>query len=286
MKWETINGLAKFSERLSLERRRTYDRLVKIFAPDLETSINKVMALNPFLVTGTGRIGTKWLAQLLSLNTDAHVAHEPVYLEQYYHCQAIMETQAARQYIKEFRIREMALRTARIDCSRYGEVNGALKHHVEFLKEFLPTLKLLHLVRDGRNVVSSIMNRKMFTEQDIVYGSLVLPDEFISRDKWMSLDRFSKICWLWVYENEYLRKHIANFVRFEDMIESYDKFHESVLTPLELDVSDDVWRREAGNPKNSTNANIRLSYSSWTRKQKDLFWNICGAEMACYGYMN
>ncbi|HEY9693642.1 MAG TPA: sulfotransferase domain-containing protein [Oculatellaceae cyanobacterium] len=277
--------LALLTRKLRLNERIVYELIVRKILVDYQSSVAYLKQLNPFLITSTGRTGTTWLANLLNQIEDTYVVHEPVPQEQYHHVQALMYPETAMPYLRDFRLGEMALRSRTQNPVRYGEVNSALRRHVIALRQLMPEFTIIHLVRDGRDFVTSALNRPTLTPKDKIYGKIKPPSEDITPETWESMDRFTQLCWLWSYENEYLRKNSHELARFEDITSSFDLFKTQILEPLNLRLDESIWAEHSQKPVNATKGTKKADYSDWTEHQKQIFWEICGDEMNRYGYL-
>ena len=239
-----------------------------------------------FFVVSTGRTGTKWIAEVLNLNKDALVEHEPIPVETWAYKAAVGNLIVAEKYIRKFRLKEIYLRVARQhpDLKIYGEVNGMLRRHIESILKHIPEVKLIHLVRDGRDVVRSIMSRRTYSGKHPVFYDFQPPkiDEYSGR--WNDLSEFEKVCWIWQWENKYMREHIDLYARFEDIISSYALFRNQILEPLSLELEETVWQATVQRPKNVTKRYGLGKWEDWTIEQKEQFIHICGKEMQEYGY--
>jgi Sulfotransferase family len=237
-----------------------------------------------FFFLSTGRTGTRWLSGLLNRDPDALVVHEPVPVETLEHKRAFDDPQEARRYIRDFRLREIYLRTHRERVSRYGEVNGCLRRHAVALQEFLPQATLIHIVRDGRDLVRSLVARETYAGSHPVYHDFRPPPDDAVAARWDDLSLFERSCYGWNVENAYLRRHVPLRVRFEDMLSSYDLFNRGVLEPTGLRVSEADWADSAQRPENATAAHTLPEWSSWSEDETRTFWDLCGEEMRHYGY--
>lgn len=265
--------------------RTLYFYCVQLIAPKFEDSVQVLAENKPFLITSTGRTGTKLLAGMLNEIPDVHAVHEPVPEEQFYHMTALMNPETSLSYIRKFRIREMAYRIKKIKCSRYGEINGCLRRHLSALKEVIPFMKRVHLIRDGRNVVSSMLNRRTLTPEDRIYYKMIPPKEDMNPAEWKRLDRFQKICWMWAYENRHMRKGCDFSVRFEDLISEYGYMKENLLIPLDLSLDLSIWKTYASHPINESGHILKKNlYPNWSRNEKKYFWKVCGPEMERFQY--
>jgi hypothetical protein len=207
-------------------------------------------------------------------------------METWAHKAAVGNLNIAEAYIRKFRLKEIYLRIAREhpDVKIYGEVNGALRRHIIPIKTHLPKAKMIHLVRDGRDVVRSVLSRGAFSKKHPVYYDFRPPlvDEYSKR--WEKLSDFEKACWMWQWDNKYMRQHIGQRTRFEDITSSFALFKKQILEPLDLDLREDTWKSHAQRPKNVSSKYTLGKWDDWTCEQKDRFAHICGKEMQLYAY--
>ncbi len=238
-----------------------------------------------FFILAIGRSGTKLLANLLSMGYGAVVYHEPVPEDYQAYLRAYQIPKDSSSYINNFRKKEIYLRARRKKPKIYGEVNSLLRRHVVALKESFPNAILIHLIRDGREVVRSMMSRNTFSTYDKnTHG--VSPkhnDQFIN--KWEEMDRFSRICWYWQSENAYLRENLPPAVKFEDIILNYDLFKEKILDPCSLDIPWNTWNNLVNQPMNKTRTHALPPWKEWSIERKKIFQNICAEEMKANGYV-
>jgi hypothetical protein len=236
-----------------------------------------------FFVLAIGRSGTMFLASLLDRAEGALVEHEPVREDFQAYQEAFHSEVAARAYLDEFRKREMYLRLRDAHVGTYGEVNSYLRRHAGALPRVFPSATLIHLVRDGRAVVRSMMARGTLGESDR-NTRLVRPspsDPWF--ESWPRMSRFERICWYWQHENRYLRASLGAAVRFEDMVSSWEHFRDGLLRRIGLELPREVWASAVAQPVNSTPVH-RRGAEEWTPAERESFAHICGDEMAHYGY--
>ena len=232
---------------------------------------------------GMGISGTVFLANLLGRGADCAVYHETP-RDRDALVAAYWKSDLAGDYISGSRSRLIASRILLSKAKTYGEVNSYLRYHVDAIQQYWqPTI--LHLVRDGRDVVRSMMNRKTYTYMDRKHSGQIVPqpdDPWYSQ--WPTFDRFSKICWYWASANEYLLVRKLPIVRFEDILSSYDLFAEQVLQPLSINISIDVWRHHVQKPLNVSRVSDFPAWDNWTFEQYHQFTTICGPVMEKLGY--
>ncbi len=261
-----------------------YKYLVKLLPYSRAYVKRKLEEKEIFFIVSTGRTGTVWMSQLLSKAVDDHVYHEPVPLETFAHRDAFLSSEIAEEYVRGFRIKDIYLRARSVKGHVYGEVNGILRRHVSALKGELPQAKFVHVIRDGRDFVRSVVSRGTYSGKHEVYGDFVPPPVYMSISEWANISEFEKSCWIWRWENEHLRKLVGRTVRFEDILANYQSFKQGILDPLGLTLDESVWERSIGEPKNQTESYQMEDWSGWSRENKQAFINICGEEMALHGY--
>jgi hypothetical protein len=237
-----------------------------------------------FFILAIGRSGSMFLAHLLDQAPEARVYHEPTRVDFAAYTEAFYDQKAAEDYLSRYRKKEIYLRMRDSQSATYGEVNTNLRRHCNALKRVFPDATFVHLVRDGRDVIRSMMSRRTFRSWDPV-TSLIRPQEGDPQcDTWPGMNRFEKLCWYWSAENRYLRNCVQRTVRFEDLISDYGYFEDSLLSPLQLEIADQAWREASMTPKNVTRRYRIPHWSSWDVTMQRAFERICGEEMARNGY--
>lgn len=121
---------------------------------------------NVFFVLALGRSRTSVLAHLLDKAPGAEVFHEPVRSDCVAYRRAFHEPPRAKEYDNGFRKKEIYLRARGRPLESYGEVNSVLGRHAVALQEAFPNSTLFHLIRDGRDVIRSMMARKTMGPAD------------------------------------------------------------------------------------------------------------------------
>jgi hypothetical protein len=237
-----------------------------------------------FFILGVGRSGTTFLTNLLNQAPGAYVFHEPTFEDFNASIQAFYSSHIAERYIQGFRKKEIYLRMRHTTPGVYGEVNGALRRHAEALKKAFAGATIVHLIRDGRDVVRSLMSRRTMTLKDPFNIRLHPVGRDPWRARWNSLDRFSRLCWLWQVENAYLRTTLGKPVQFEKILSSYEYFQNEILQPCHLSIEKKDWQAAVVSPRNITSSFRMPKWSDWSLDQQKTFREICGDEMAKSGY--
>lgn len=237
-----------------------------------------------FFLLGMGRSGTNFLADMLSHCPVTLVHHEPVTEDFDAFVEAHSSEARALSYIENFRVAQMYHLAKAHDIRCYGEVNSALRFHGKALKAVLPKAKLLHLVRDGRDVVRSIMERKHYMPEATSHHNLApLPTDPLYA-KWNSLSRFEKVCWLWADANRRVAQDVPDWIAFEPLVSDYRYFRGRLLEPVGLEMDEATWNKLVSSPTNVTKKFSFPKWQDWGASQRAMFDAICGEQMARFGY--
>jgi hypothetical protein len=241
-----------------------------------------------FFILGTGRSGTQMLSGLLNKSEKALVVHEPNRHEDRNLYTEIRQNSAlAVQYLNEFRRYGIYRRIMASMPQIYGEVTGTLRYHCAALKEVFPHVRLFLLVRDGRDVVRSVMNMKRFYKKGSKkFHSLGPLESDHFHEQWHAMSRFEKICWAWADTNRVLLEIIPDdVVYFERVISDYDYTKQRLFEPLGLSISFEQWRESAKHKsKNATKVHTFPHWKDWRTREEESFDRICGQMMIELGY--
>ena len=266
IKTEYYNYLVRF-----LIKNKNVDKLIK----------NKQF----FFILAIGRSGTTFLSNLLNLSPNALVVHEPIANDIIAYNQAFNNEKNAYKYINSFRMKEIYYRIKKENFNVYGEVNGFLRRHCKTLINSFSNsdTKFFHLVRDGRDVVRSIASRKSFFDDK--NNKIIIPKQGdYYRQKWKTLTKFEKICWLWKEDNEYINKYVKERINFEQIISNYNYLKEKLLNPLGLEISEKIWKDKINKHKNITVEYKIPHWKEWDKEKIKTFNLICGETMKKMGY--
>jgi hypothetical protein len=245
---------------------------------------NWIKGWNFFFILGFGRSGTAFMADFLNQAKGAHVFHEPVFEDFFAHARAHYNNVIAENYMQGFRKKEIYARMNHIPSGTYGETNGNLRCHARAIMATFPDVRLIHLVRDGRDVVRSHMSRRTMTLKNPFSMSMHPMDTDPWKAHWSEMDRFARICWYWQEENRRLRTSIGKTVQFEKMLFSYEFFANEILEPCGIHIEKADWEAAKSTPRNITSKFSMPKWDQWTADQQKTFGEICGEEMTNCGY--
>ena len=167
-------------------------------------------------VVGAGRCGTRSVSDLLSGVPGCRVVHErqPQLLDE---VTAFLEGGRSSEAMVEL------LRTTRApfaDGERLsGEANQRLSYVLPALVDAFPDLRLVWLIRDGRDAVTSMHHRLWYDPHEAerrpgavrawaanrIRGDVVGD---VSAEEWDRLDPFGRCCWYWSHTNRLIEREI------------------------------------------------------------------------------
>jgi hypothetical protein len=231
------------------------------------------------------RSGTMFLASVLNRALPDHIIlHEPNVNDYYYYTQAIGNEAAARAYVDDYRRGEIYFRMRDYRFDSYGEVNCFLRRHCKAIKECLPEARCFHLVRDGRDVLRSLVSRETLAYNDPVAPLVHPPPGDPYYEQWSSMSRFQRLCWLWQADNSFIRASLDHTIQFELLVSDYDYFKSELLDYVGLELDSDTWQGFVGRRTNRTPLYRMPPWPEWAPGEREDFERICGAEFVASGY--
>lgn len=217
-----------------------------------------------FFVTGHGRSGTKWLAQVLNEDPGIDVRHEPVKTD------AKVYTGLCCQAVTDYLESRKAQMTPKAEGQKWGEVNSYLRYWVQQLCKVFPGVPVVGLVRDGRYVVRSLLKRGVFKDPQ-----KRLP--FVPP----SAEPFVKACCYWANTYKILLVSGVSIYKLEQLNDDYEYFSKLCLEIGAL-VSEGAWRRYAGK---RIHVGVKdTGAPRWTEEQRLMFKQLAGNTQRAFGY--
>jgi hypothetical protein len=262
----------------------------------------------PVFILGSGRCGTFQISRLLERVGEIEAHHE--YLFENILKSAVLYRMNA---IKNEDVKSILTKTHR-PAIHYSEKkfwvdsSNALPWIIEPLYEMFPNARFIHLIRDGRKVVSSFYNKF----SDVVYDDrcVSIVNEWIENpqtvlepspekkywrpfpvkgdpffDEFKKYNRFQKLCYYWQDVNLSIRNSLKkipdtqkSFVRLEDLTSNTEALND-FLEIFDTEINDnfiEVLKKPANVaiPKN-----FPLS-----QEQRKEFNDICGNAMSIFDY--
>jgi hypothetical protein len=159
----------------------------------------------------------------------------------------------------------------------YAEANVYLERFIPMVKEVFPEAVLIHLHRDPRNVIRSILNRNWYnTPADSKHPVM-------KKEGWDSLTQFEKACWYIRKTNETLVSACSRRLAFEKMVSDLDYLAEQ-LRSLNIPVFPRLALKEFNKRINENRSYEFLDYAEWPVRDKQAFHSICHPINEILGY--
>lgn len=242
-----------------------------------------------FFVLNVGRSGSRTIAQVLSQSPSCTCLHEPEPL-------LLAELHGYRAGTVAHDELVEALRTSRREDEEEvcGESSNRLALGVPALRDAFPDASYLWLVRDGRAMVSSAMQRGWYDrdEADTDWARYrptgpLLGD--MDDEEWASLDQFERLCWYWDRVNRLLREDVADEQPLLVRLETLDQQLPAIVDHLSLEPTSFTVTKanrrytdtEAPPPgaKRSNRVERLFTPSDWSSSQHEQFERRCGSLM-------
>lgn len=243
-----------------------------------------------FFVISTGRSGTQTIAKTLSQIPGCSCLHEP-------EPELILESSAYRYgQIDPKALNEILSKTraSEIKGKKYGESNQALSLIIPALTETFPEAKFIWLIRNGLDVVSSIVARKWYTGHTYKHNNYndcapiekLWIDGRIEGDRcgdvpkaqWNEMNSFARCCWYWSYLNRTIESDLNKHVEI-------DRFRKVSLEALNTQLPDLIsWLGFNTINNVVVDHNNKAEYTTykwtqWIESEKRTFLYWCGPLM-------
>lgn len=218
---------------------------------------------SPVFIVSTGRTGTKFLANLLGKYEETLAVHEPFARNGMKEGWKLVHNLYDEKYFINI-LKKNREKNFFENNNLYVESNPEISFYVNYILKAFPESKIIHIIRDGRDVVRSWFNRSIYTCPNfLVQISRKLPCYFQAIEillnflryhtsyrigdndlfrlraidfpqdpfsyKWFNMDRFEKLSWLWMKKAKTIKKFIENYeygytIKFEKIFNT-DNIH-------------------------------------------------------------
>ncbi len=167
----------------------------------------------------------------------------------------------------------------------YVETNYHLFACIPLIRKVWPNALIVHVVRDGRAVVRSWLNRNRYLGHEHITPAL-FPDSSVDKDTWLSWNPLQKNAWYWQAINAY------TIQQQPDVILSFEKMFNPPFTDLyallalmpEVSYDKQAIETKLNEKINKTKKPFFPPFEEWPAEWQSQFWAIAGEEMARLGY--
>jgi sulfotransferase family protein len=249
--------------------------------------------LNYLFITGMGRSGTTFLAGLLASINNVSAHHEYIGNREYWLLSWYMDG-------GPYKIPFLEYQKQKIDamCKNkkwFIDVNSYLQYSSPELEQVFSTKNILHLVRDPKEVIRSIYIRR--NDNDIH----LIPKQEDDVRKWLTEDRFYRVCWNWKSAMSLLLQQKVPIIKFESLISDFDYLRKHLLDKYDLPLSETEWEKATETKANKTKSKAYRylyakvkgkqfqhdtlgDYIEWPDEYKQVFDEMCGSLSIELGY--
>ncbi len=184
------------------------------------------------------------------------------------------------------------------------EANNRYFSLLPLAREIYSNLRIVHIIRDGRDYVRSGMSRPQVghwysardphAKNDLRLKATMFPEDPYY-ECWSELNAFQKITWRWVKKDSFIRKDVRDkedslTLHFESIFnreENYPGLRQMIDfldLPRKIDPTDSQVREFLTRPSNETKEYNIPHWTNWSEKRKKQFDEIAAEQMKKYGY--
>jgi hypothetical protein len=165
----------------------------------------------PVFVLSTGRCGTRLLSNIIGLDPQYIIAHQPSpelsYMAGYVYHESKSKSNNSKMIADACRYE--TIRDAWLTKKTYVETNNRITFFAPQLAEIYPQSKFIHLQRDVLDFVTSGYSRNWYTYEKIYDEGRITPHP-LDNIPWEEFSQVQKITWLWIETNRFIRNFMLN----------------------------------------------------------------------------
>jgi hypothetical protein len=237
-----------------------------------------------YFFLSAARSGSKWLSTVLDKASSLVCRHEYLLNHRLENGKVVEDKHTADGFVELQDDHDLAfdllleMRSWIEDLEKdYAEINIYLECFLSELRQVFPEAVFIHLHRDPKEVVRSILNRDWYdTPEDNRHPRFAV-------NGWNGFNQFQRACWYVRSVNENLLAHCSHRLSFKDMV-----VDPNVLSQI-LEALDIAFYPRLAAPffTRVINAGARQdfpNYDRWRRRQKSYFHKTCDQVNQALGY--
>jgi hypothetical protein len=231
----------------------------------------------------TGRTGTDFFTHLFNeVVENSWSLHEPkpAFRRRGYQLMARQPSEWEKFYFLQTR----KWRHQQQDVEWYVETNYHLFAGIPLIRQTFAEALVFLIVRDGRDVVTSWLNRWRYITNSHLTPFYVPNDP--AQSSWEQWNPLQKLAWYWKTVNRHaLRCQPDMVIRFEELFTTRPEVIFEVLDKFEgIHFQAEAIRAAQGKKVNRNRVEFFPKYDEWPAHWKEQFWEIAGEEMQALGY--
>lgn len=247
-----------------------------------------------FFVLSTGRSGSKTISFTLSENPKVSCRHEisPFIIK-------LSTDYAYGRYSEDYfldildEVYGKSKRTPKGEL--LGESNQKLTVLAPLLHKLFPKAKFIWIIRNGKDVVSSIHGRdwywpehkndtELFNPNHRTWDNYRIEGDKVGQfttEEWNNMTRFEKNCWYWVYWNDLIEDFFKSLPEEQKLMFKLEEFDQNIDNIQSfLNVEPEKIKTQ----KTNEAYYVIKKFVQWDEKQKESFNQICGPTMKKWDY--
>lgn len=265
-------------------------------------------SVQPIFVVGCGRSGTQSLARMLSSLDDVTMHHEYMIHHvqplgaKYHH--GLVDRHQVQEVISQLHGAALSFSSTAI----WGDCSNKLAWFIDVLAEMFPAARFVHIVRDGRKVVSSLFHKLgdecLDDRSNAAFRAWVAEPETApmpppekkywwpearegdpEKAEYPDFDHFERIAFHWAQINREINRQLAAVspdrwlrLKLEDIV-SDRKSLQALVRFVGAEAAETQYQLMAKPHNVIKPVNYRM-----TDQQMTSFWRLAGAEMERLGY--
>lgn len=234
-------------------------------------------------ISSTGRTGTDFFTHLFNnVVTNSWSQHEPkpAFRRRSYRFLDSNYTSLDKHY---FRLsRQWMNRNHNEDW--YVETNYHLFSAIPMLRDAFPGCLIVHIIRDGRAVVRSWLNRGRYIVDDHITPFHISNDP--AQELWHQWNAVQKLAWYWKTINQTAERMQPDLLlRFENIFRQQDSDIYRILERMEgIEYTEEAISTALGRRVNQSVNPFIPRFEEWPEMWQQQFWEVAGEEMERLGY--
>jgi hypothetical protein len=238
--------------------------------------------IEPIFVLSTGRCGTKWLTETLSLSRQVFVNHAlpPELIRQSKLAyETHFNTFDCGQLVEIVRAARDDFISAAYDTDRiYIETNNRITFFAWAISQAYPRSKFIHLYRHPADFVRSGMRRNWYSGRPDDLGRI----ESKNTDQWKGMSQFEQIAWLWNETNSFIQSFLESIPSDRWMSVRSEQLFSDSETTLQLCNFSNITDIPVTKIEKMLNKRVNIQergyfpkYHDWSPQQKELLCKWC-----------